>query len=57
MHVVYSVPKHRKYLRGGTPSELVLAEATARIMNEMSDSLATLADYPKDGFISKFEGE
>jgi len=32
MRVAYSVPKHRQYLRGRTPSEPVLAEAAARIM-------------------------
>ena len=33
MPVAYSVPKHHQYLRGGTPSEPVLAEAAARITN------------------------
>ncbi|KAF8516421.1 hypothetical protein BU17DRAFT_92748 [Hysterangium stoloniferum] len=32
MHVAYSVPAHREYLRAGAPSEPILAEATARIM-------------------------
>jgi hypothetical protein len=54
MRVAYSVPKHRQYLHGGTPSEPVLAEAAARIMSEV-DSLATLADFLKDGFVLKGE--
>jgi len=54
MRVVYSVPKHRQYLRGGTPSEPVLAEAAARIMSEVN-SLATIADFLKDGLMSKGE--
>ena len=36
MRVAYSVPKGRQYLHGGTPSEPVLAEASARIMNDMN---------------------
>ena len=54
MRVAYSVPKGRQYLYGGTPSEPVLAEAAARIMNDMN-SLATITDFLKDGLVSKGE--
>jgi hypothetical protein len=55
MRVAYSVPKHRQYLHGGTPSEPVLAEAAGRIMNEMNNSLAILTDSLKAGLISRGE--
>ena len=56
MRIAYSVPKHRHYLRGGTPSEPVLAEAAACIMDNMSHTLlATLEGYLKIGLISKGE--
>ena len=51
MRVTYSVPSHRQHLRGGTPSEPVLARG---VMNDMN-SLATITDFLKDGFISKGE--
>ena len=53
MRVTYSVPSHRQHLRGGTPSEPVLAEAAARIMSEMDNSLAVLTDFLKDGLIER----
>ena len=55
MRIAYSVPKHRHYFRGGAPSEPVLAEAAARIMNDMSMLPATLANYLKNDLISKGE--
>ena len=55
MRIAYSVPKHRHYLRGGAPSEPVLAEAAARIMSDMPMLLATLANYLKNDLISKGE--
>jgi hypothetical protein len=36
MQIAYSVPKHREYLRSGTPSEPTLAKAAAQEMNEMN---------------------
>ncbi|KAF8523912.1 hypothetical protein BU17DRAFT_63556 [Hysterangium stoloniferum] len=39
IHVAYSVPAHREYLRAGAPSEPILAEAAARIM--LSDNFET----------------
>ena len=54
MRVAYSVPKHRRYLRGGTPSEPVLAEAAARIINDMS-AVSTMSYYLGHGLISKGE--
>ena len=55
MRIAYSVPKHRQYLRGGTSSEPVLAEAAARIMNNMPALLTTITGYLKHGLISKGE--
>ena len=55
MRVAYSVPQHRQYLHGGAPSEPVLSEAVARIMNEMSDLLGTLTDHLKAGLVLKSE--
>jgi len=54
MRIAYSVPKHRQYLRGGTSSEPVLAEAAARIMNGMS-AVSTISYYLGHGLISKGE--
>jgi hypothetical protein len=34
MRVVFSIPQHRYYMRTGTPSEPILAEAAARLMFE-----------------------
>lgn len=39
MRIVYSVPSHREYLRAGTPSEPILAEAAAVAMNRFRDAL------------------
>jgi hypothetical protein len=33
MRVVFSIPKHRRYIYSGTPSEPILAEAAARLMS------------------------
>jgi hypothetical protein len=35
MRIAYSVPTHREYLRFGAPSEPVLAEAAARVMESI----------------------
>ncbi|XP_006456839.1 hypothetical protein AGABI2DRAFT_122728 [Agaricus bisporus var. bisporus H97] len=40
MRTVYSVPKHRQYLRGGYPSEPLLAEAAARAILAYFRSIA-----------------
>ena len=50
MRVAYFVPKNCRYLQGG-----LLAEAAARIMNQMLALLTTITDYLKHGFISKGE--
>jgi len=57
MRVTYSLPKHHQYLRGGAPSEPVLAEAAARIMNEIPGGgpLVAVSKYVKHGLISKGE--
>ena len=33
MRIVFAVPDHREYMRTGTPSEPILAEAAARLLN------------------------
>jgi len=62
MRVVFSIPQHRKYLHAGTPSEPVLAEAAARIMNEpingrssRSLPLAMIRKYLDNGFVQRGE--
>jgi hypothetical protein len=37
MRIVYSIPKHRYYMRTGTPSEPIAAEAAAQIMMKLGD--------------------
>ena len=55
MRCCYSVPKHRRYLRSGTPSEPVLAEAAARIMNKFPCPVENLKGFLENGLISKGE--
>ena len=44
MRIVFAVPEHREYMRTGTPSEPILAEAAAQLLNWESDpSLEKLA--------------
>ncbi|KAF8327719.1 uncharacterized protein EI90DRAFT_3066737 [Cantharellus anzutake] len=37
MRVVYAIPEHREFMRAGSPSEPILAEAAARRLNGPSD--------------------
>jgi hypothetical protein len=37
MQIAYSVPKHGKYLRLGTPSEPILAEAATVVFTDLLD--------------------
>ena len=44
MRIVFAVPEHREYMRTGTPSEPILAEAAAQLLNwESSPPLEQLA--------------
>jgi hypothetical protein len=43
MRIVFAVPEHREYMRTGTPSEPILAEAAARLLNKESTPLNELA--------------
>ncbi|KAF9465579.1 hypothetical protein BDZ94DRAFT_1346066 [Collybia nuda] len=54
IRVIYSVPQHSLYLRSGTPSEPLLAEAAAQIMVGR-DPLSLLQNYLSHGLISKGE--
>ncbi|GJE95213.1 hypothetical protein PsYK624_113940 [Phanerochaete sordida] len=55
MLIVYSVPKHREYMRMGAPSEPLLAHIAAQVMNEYTeiDVVGALASAMKAGQIDK----
>jgi len=69
MRVAFSIPKHRYYMRTGTPSEPVLAEAAARLMHDKFGedrgrsegltsrrvSLNNLNTWAQDGLLEKGE--
>jgi len=56
MRIAFSVPQHREFMRTGTPSEPILAEAAAQIMNMPGfDTLAILNQYLEDGLAPKGE--
>ncbi|KAH7317983.1 hypothetical protein B0J17DRAFT_686481 [Rhizoctonia solani] len=62
MRVVYAIPEHREYMRTGTPSEPVLAEAAAvylsPIFNNSGISIAgprILSENCKKGFLARSE--
>lgn len=57
MRVVYSIPHHREYMRTGSPSEPVLAEAAAQIMEEAKEAavLDLLLEYLDNGLIGRGE--
>ncbi len=53
MRIAYSVPQHRAYMRSGTPSEPILAEAAAQLMKYVKDAPKTLADFVNKGLVDK----
>ncbi|KZT00611.1 uncharacterized protein LAESUDRAFT_753114 [Laetiporus sulphureus 93-53] len=54
LRIAYSVPKRRGYPRSGYPSEPILAEAAARLLNRSEFSVpANLAPYVRSGLIKK----
>lgn len=56
MRIAFSVPHHRQYMRTGTPSEPVLAEAAARILWRFkAQALTQLAHLYSSGAILKGE--
>jgi hypothetical protein len=59
MRIAFSVPKHREYLRSGSPSEPILAEAAAQEMHVMRCArlsiLEKLAGFVGSGMINKGE--
>lgn len=48
MHIVYSVPKHRHYMRSGYSSEPILAEAAANLMHTLRKQPTNDNVHPKD---------
>ncbi|CUA71733.1 DNA-directed RNA polymerase subunit beta [Rhizoctonia solani] len=60
MRVIYAIPKHREYMRTGTPSEPILAEAAALYLATRPEGFKIagpeiLANSCRDGFISRGE--
>ncbi|KAI0919154.1 hypothetical protein AcV5_002144 [Taiwanofungus camphoratus] len=61
MRIAYSVGAHRQYLRSGSPSEPLLAEAAAQEMATIAESEADaiarlLLSYTDEGLINKSDG-
>ena len=62
MRIVFAVPNHREYMRTGTPSEPILAEAAARLLNSRANSVPLEELAPtvlkvafQDGFLARGE--
>ncbi|CAL1698542.1 unnamed protein product [Somion occarium] len=58
MRVAFSVPIHREYVRSGTPSEPILAEAAAQHMDDsMTEDITVteVASIFEDGIVNKGE--
>ena len=61
MRIVFAIPEHREYMRAGTPSEPILAEAAAQLLNssprEPLDKLApnALNEAFQNGFLARGE--
>ncbi len=53
MRIAYSVPSHREYMRSGSPSEPILAEAAAQLMKHIEDVPKRLAKFVNRGLIEK----
>ena len=53
MRIAYSVPKHRSYMRSGTPSEPILAEAAAQLMEHVQNAPSRLSDFVNEGLVDK----
>ena len=43
MRIIFAVPNHREYMRAGTPSEPILAEAAALLLNARTNRMQELA--------------
>ncbi|KAN0081435.1 hypothetical protein V8E55_009059 [Tylopilus felleus] len=43
MRIIFAVPNHREYMRTGTPSEPILAEAAALLLNARTNRMQELA--------------
>ncbi|TDL22981.1 hypothetical protein BD410DRAFT_828046 [Rickenella mellea] len=54
MRVAYAIPKHRDYMRSGAPSEPILAEAAARIL-QGEPLYKHIRGFMHNGLISKGE--
>ncbi|CAE6420460.1 unnamed protein product [Rhizoctonia solani] len=60
MRVVYAIPEHREYMRTGSPSEPILAEAAGRRLSELDGKIMEagpkiLAESCQKGFIARGE--
>lgn len=55
MRIVYSLPQHREYLCSGAPSEPILAEAAARVMESIESVPDAVLKLVQKGLISKGE--
>jgi hypothetical protein len=53
MRIAYSVPSHREYMRSGTPSEPILAEAAAQLMQYLTNIPSTLSGFVGQGLVEK----
>ncbi len=53
MRIAYSVPQHRAYMRSGTPSEPILAEAAAQLTRYVSNPPTRLAAFVNQGLVDK----
>lgn len=52
MRILFSVPEHNSYIYSGTPSEPILAEAAAMLMNEHNyNAVELLADDAESSFL------
>ncbi|KAL5639167.1 hypothetical protein ACGC1H_006623 [Rhizoctonia solani] len=60
MRVVYAIPEHREYMRTGSPSEPILAEAAGRHLSQLPGKIMKagpkiLAESCQEGFVARGE--
>ncbi|KEP53433.1 putative G2/mitotic-specific cyclin cdc13 [Rhizoctonia solani 123E] len=60
MRVVYAIPEHRKYMRTGSPSEPILAEAAGRYLSQLPGKIMEagpkiLAESCREGVVARGE--
>ena len=60
MRIVFAAPEHHDFIHSGTPSEPILAEAAAQLLNELKVELVTpdvLRNAFQKGFLAQGEWE